>query len=104
MKTKYDPMKALSVPLTAYEKEIENAIAENTLVADPGMNSVLEKAARETLQAIRRGGMRPGAGRKARPHVRTTVLLAPNIRRKLERIAKSEGSLSAAVESLVKAA
>lgn len=104
MKTKYDPVRALKVPLTAYEQEVENAIDQNTLVADPGMNAVLQKAAKETLRMIRRGGKRPGAGRKARPHVRTTVLLAPSIRRKLERIAKSEGSLSAAVESLVKAA
>jgi hypothetical protein len=49
-----------------------------------------------------RGGSRPGAGRKPRPHVRTTLLLAPEVRDKLERLANRHGSMSLAAEAVIK--
>jgi hypothetical protein len=100
---KYSPVEALKVPLTAYEQAIEDAIDENAppQFADPEVIRRFRQAAVHTLQEMR-GGARPGAGRKSRPHVRTTVLLEPKLRRKLERLAKQQGSLSAAVEMLVR--
>ena len=62
----------------------------------------IQQAAKNTLHKLR-GGARQRAGRKSRPHVRTTVLLAPAIRKKLETLAIRDGSLSAAVEKLVQA-
>jgi hypothetical protein len=50
-----------------------------------------------------RGGKRPGSGRKSRAYVKTTVLLAPDVRGKLEILAKQAGSLSAAVEKAIMA-
>jgi len=104
-KNNYDPNKALGVLLTAYEQEIEDAIDETAQpeYSDAVTVNVFSQAARETLREMR-GGARLGAGRKPRPHVRTTVLLAPAIRRKLERLAKKKGSLSATVESLIESA
>ena len=46
---------------------------------------------------------RPGSGRKSRAYVKTTVLLAPDVRGKLEILAKQAGSLSAAVEKAIMA-
>jgi hypothetical protein len=96
---KYDPIKAFQVPLTPYEQEIEDA----TLQSAPELNEPLREAASETLRALR-GGKRAGSGRKPRPHIRTTVLLAPAARRKLDAMAKKKGSLSAAVEALLEQA
>lgn len=106
MKMKYDPKVALKVPLDSYEQEQEDAIDEASppAYADPDTVKKFRRAARESLREIQRGGARPGAGRKPRPHIRTTVLLDPKIRAKLDRLATREGSLSAAVEKLVKSA
>lgn len=99
---KYDVKKALKVPLTAYEKEIDDGLAGRR-TPRPALAEELQQAAKSTLRKIR-GGMRPGSGRKARAHVRTTVLLAPPLRKKLDAMAKREGSLSAAVEMLIRTA
>lgn len=99
---KYDVKKALEVPLSAYEKEIEGDLAGHR-TARPALAEELQQAAKSTLRKIR-GGMRTGSGRKPRTHVRTTVLLAPPLRRKLDAMATREGSLSAAVEKLIRAA
>lgn len=97
---KYDVQKALKVPLTPYEREIEDATGR---AVRPDLSEQLQRAAQKTLRKLR-GGVRTGAGRKARDHVRTTVLLAPPLRKKLEAMATREGSLSAAVEKLIRTA
>jgi len=106
MKKRYDVRKALAVPLTPEEQRWEDAIdaAEPPTYADAATVEKFAAAAGKALRELRRGGARAGAGRKPRPHVRTTVLLAPAVRAKLERLAKREGSLSAAVEKLVRSA
>jgi hypothetical protein len=100
---KYDVKKALTIPLSSYEQEIEDEVAGGQAFRRPDLAAEFEKAAQKTLIAIR-GGARKGAGRKGRPHIRTTVLLAPPLRRKLEVLATRDGSLSAAVEKLIQSA
>ena len=95
----YDVQKALIVPLSAYEREIDEAAAINSR-NDFADN--LKMSAIKTMSAIR-GGARPGSGRKPRAHIRTTVLLAPQLREKLDAMATREGSLSAAVEKMIQA-
>ncbi len=102
MKTKllknYDPLK---VKLTAYEQSIEDAIDENAIPdTDPAMLAEVREAAARALAKIR-GGKRAGAGRKSREYVKTTVLLAPAVRTRLELLAKESGSLSAAIEKAI---
>lgn len=98
---KYDVKKALKVPLSTYEKEIDDGLA-GCRTPHPALANELQRAAKSTLRKIR-GGMRHGSGRKPRAHVRTTVLLSPPLRKKLEAMAKREGGLSAAVEMLIRA-
>lgn len=89
------------VPLTPYEQSIEDAIDENA-IPDTSPELLVEvRAGLAALAVSLRGGKRPGAGRKAREHVKTTVLLSPAVRTKLESLAKNSGSLSAAVEKAV---
>ncbi|MEI8293729.1 MAG: hypothetical protein WCG66_07020 [bacterium] len=100
---KYNLKKSLSVPLTSYEQKIEDnlsSIRSNTL---PQEMQAVRQAASKALESMR-GGYRPGAGRKARPHVRTTLLLAPEVRDKLERLAKRHGNLSLAAEAVIRRA
>lgn len=53
----------------------------------------------------KRGGARPGAGRKPTEHVRMQILVKPDTRRKIERIAKKRKvTLSTVVEEAVLAA
>jgi len=50
----------------------------------------------------KRGGARPGAGRKPTDHVRMQILVKPEIRRKIERLAKRRKvTLSTVVEEAV---
>jgi hypothetical protein len=105
MKTKskkYDPSK---VKLTSYEKTIEKAkdVTSGPVPhASAAVLTGLRKAAASTLVSVR-GGKRTGAGRKPRAHVKTTILLAPNVRKKLEKLAKETGSLSSAAEKAIMA-
>jgi hypothetical protein len=98
---KYDPLKALDVSLNPLEREIEDGVGLIP-IDEADFEQKIQHAAKSTLHKLR-GGARQRAGRKSRPHVRTTVLLAPAIRKKLETLAIRDGSLSAAVEKLVQA-
>lgn len=95
----YDPLK---VKLTPHEQSIEDQIDENAPIqhASPEVLEQVRLAGQLALDRLR-GGKRPGSGRKAREYVRTTVLLAPEVREKLERLAEQYGSLSRAVEAAV---
>ena len=96
----YDPLK---VKLTADEQAIEDAIDENEIPeTDPVLLKEVREAAARALEKIR-GGRRAGAGRKSREYVKTTVLLAPAVRTRLELLAEESGSLSAAVEKAIMA-
>jgi len=56
MKNKYDPIKALKVPLTSYEQEIEDAIDPATSPKAPvEMLLAVQKAATTTLKEMRGG-------------------------------------------------
>ena len=98
----YDPRK---VKLTPYEQSIEDAVDESAPIpqATPEVLGNVREAMAESLRMLH-GGKRPGAGRKAREYVKTTVLLAPSVRRKLDQLAKRHGGLSRAVEAAVNAA
>lgn len=96
---KYDP---LAVKLTAYEQSIEDAMDENTPIPHASPEVIAEvRAGLAELAKSLRGGKRPGSGRKPRETRRTMVLLSPAARTRLEELAKSHGSLSAAVEKAV---
>ncbi len=103
MKTKpapnYDPIK---VQLTPYEQEIEDSIDETAplIHASAELLTEVRLAAKNTLKVIH-GGKRDGAGRKPREYVRTTVLLTPLVREKLETLALQHGGLSRAVEAAI---
>lgn len=103
MKRKYDPIRALKVPLTPYEKSIEDAIDP---AATPDTPSELLRAARsaaaDALKKLR-GGKREGAGRPPREYVKTSLLLSIKARAKLEKIARQTGTLSAAAEKAIAA-
>jgi hypothetical protein len=99
---KYNMKKSLSVPLTAYERAVEDALPATPRRAKGTQMAAVRKAAAEALKSMR-GGSRPGAGRKPRPHVRTTLLLAPEIRDKLERLAERHGkNMSLAAEDAIR--
>ena len=106
MKTKplkpYDP---LQVTLSPYEQAIEDGIEEQAPLvhATPEMMEEIRQAAQQALAKLR-GGKRTGSGRKPREYVKTTVLIAPDVRQKLTLLAKRHGSLSRAVEEAVRAA
>ena len=104
MKTKPRIKSVEEVPLTPYEQAIEDAIDENAPLQplSPERKAVSLAGARADLVEWR-GGKRPGSGRKPRAYVKTTVLLAPDVRGKLEILAKQAGSLSAAVEKAIMA-
>jgi hypothetical protein len=99
--TKYNVKKTLRVPLDADERKIENALPATHARAKAKQLAAIRRAAGETLLSMR-GGPRPGAGRKPRPHVRTTLLLAPEVREKLERLADRHGSMSLAAEAAIR--
>jgi hypothetical protein len=63
--------------------------------------TAIRMTATEALKSVR-GGSRPGAGRKPRPHVRTTLLLAPEVRDKLETLAHRHGNMSLAAEAAIR--
>lgn len=98
----YDPLK---VKLSPYEQSIEDGIDEHAplVPATPEMLEEVRQAAQRALAKLR-GGKRTGAGSKPREYVKTTVLIAPDIRQKLTLLAKRHGSLSRAVEEAVRAA
>ncbi len=98
---KYSLKKSLRVPLTASEQRIEDALPVSKTSPKSKQLAILRKAATETLKSLR-GGRRAGAGRKARPHVRTTLLLAPEVREKLEQLADRHGSMSLAAEAAIR--
>ena len=98
---KYNVKKSLRVPLDADERKIENALPATPARAKAKQLAAIRRAAGETLLSMR-GGPRPGAGRKPRPHVRTTLLLAPEVRDKLERLADRHGSMSLAAEAAIR--
>lgn len=98
---KYNAKKSLRVPLSAYEQQVENALPATPRRAKAPQMAAIRKAAAEALKSMR-GGSRPGAGRKPRPHVRTTLLLAPEVRDKLERLAGRHGNLSLAAEAAIR--
>ena len=98
---KYNAKKSLSVPLTAYEKAVEGALPAKPQRAKRTQMAAIRKAAAEALMSMR-GGSRPGAGRKPRPHVRTTLLLAPEVRDKLEKLADRHGNMSLAAEAAIR--
>ena len=106
MKTKplkpYDPLK---VTLSPYEQAIEDGIEAHSpqVHATPEMMEEIRQAAQQALAKLR-GGKRTGSGRKPREYVKTTVLIAPDVRQKLALLAKRHGSLSRAVEEAVRAA
>ena len=102
---KYDLKKSLDVPLTPYEQKIEDATDATAPSADTDSNLIAEATMGLREMGITlRGGARPGAGRKRRPHIRTTVLLDPALRHKLDQMAKTQGSMSAVVERLIRSA
>ena len=98
---KYNVKKSLRVPLDAEEQKIEDALPASPGHAKPKQMAAIRRAADEALRSLR-GGSRPGAGRKPRPHVRTTLLLAPEVRDKLERLADRHGSMSLAAEAAIR--
>lgn len=98
---KYNLKKSLCVPLDADEQKIEDALPSIPARAKAKQLAAIRRAAGETLLSMR-GGRRPGAGRKPRPHVRTTLLLAPEVRDKLERLAGRHGSMSLAAEAAIR--
>ncbi|MFM7374257.1 MAG: hypothetical protein ACKOAL_11355 [Chthoniobacterales bacterium] len=98
---KYNVKKSLRIPLGADEQKIESALPTTPAHAKPKQMAAIRRAAAEALRSMR-GGRRPGAGRKPRAHVRTTLLLAPEVRDKLERLADRHGSMSLAAEAAIK--
>jgi len=98
---KYNVKKALRVPLDAEEQKIEAALPSTPARAKAQQMTAIRQAATAALRSIR-GGRRAGAGRKPRPHVRTTLLLAPEVREKLERLADRHGSMSLAAEAAIR--
>ncbi len=104
MKTKRRIKTVEEVPLTAYEQSIENSLdATGGVVADAATLAAA-RAGLDHLATRLRGGSRPGAGRKPRAYVKTTVLLSPEGRAKLDRLATEYGSLSAAAERAIEKA
>jgi hypothetical protein len=100
---KYNVKKSLSVPLSPEEQQFEDRLPLVRSSAKPKEIEAIRQAATQALESIR-GGSRPGAGRKPRPHIRTTLLLAPEVRSKLERLALQHGSLSLAAEVVIRRA
>jgi len=100
---KYNVKKSLGVPLSSYEQQIEDNLSTLRSNTTAQQIQAVRQAASKTLESMR-GGYRPGAGRKPRAHVRTTLLLAPEIRDKLERLAERHGSLSLAAEVAIRGA
>lgn len=98
---KYNLKKSLSTPLTAYERQVEDALPSAPARAKAKQMAAIRQAAAQTLKSMR-GGRRVGAGRKPRPHVRTTLLLAPEVRDKLERLATRHGNMSLAAEAAIR--
>jgi hypothetical protein len=91
------------VPLSLYEQAIEDATVENAIPASDPALLAEARAGMARLAVSLRGGKRPGSGRKPRETRRTVVLLAPAVRERLEELAKTSGSLSAAVEKAIMA-
>ena len=100
---KYNIKKSLTIPLSSFEQQIEDSVDRLTSIATPKDLKALRDAGTKSLETLR-GGHRPGSGRKARPHVRTTSLLDPDVRKKLERLAERHGSLSQAAEVAIRCA
>jgi hypothetical protein len=98
----YDPLR---VKLSAFEQLIEDSLDESAPLvhATPELMEQVRQAAQRSLAKLR-GGKRAGAGRKPREYVKTTVLIAPDVRQKLTFLAARHGSLSRAVEEAVRAA
>jgi hypothetical protein len=90
-------------PLTAYEQAIEDATDPRAIPATPPEVLAAARAAAQAALKKLRGGKRPGAGRPARAYVKTSLLLSPAARAKLEKLAKKSGSLSAAAEAAIAA-
>lgn len=92
------------VPLSPYEQAIEDATDENAPLQpiSPEINEEFIAAARAALASMR-GGKRPGSGRKPRSYIKTALLLSPAARARLESLAKTSGSLSAAAEKAIMA-
>ena len=91
------------VPLSRYEQAIEDATVENAIPASDPALLAEARAGMARLAVSLRGGKRPGSGRQPRETRRTVVLLAPAVRERLVELAKTSGSLSAAVEKAIMA-
>ncbi len=91
------------VPLSPYEQSIEDATDENNIPESDPVLLAEARAAMATLASSMRGGKRAGSGRKPRESRRTVVLLSPAARTRLETLAKTSGSLSAAAEKAIMA-
>lgn len=98
---KYNLKKSLRVPLDEGEKEVEASLPTKPARAKPKQIAAIRQAATKALHSMR-GGSRPGAGRKPRAHIRTTLLLAPEVRDKLERLANLHGNMSLAAEAAIR--
>jgi len=98
---KYNVKKSLRVPLDEEERKIEAALPTKPAHSKPKQMAAIRQAATDALQSMR-GGSRPGAGRKPRAHIRTTLLLAPEVRDKLERLANLHGNMSLAAEAVIR--
>jgi len=98
---KYNLAKSMALPLSEFEKSVEEALPEARPVRRSKEVAAVKEAAARTLKELR-GGRRAGAGRKPRAHVRTTLLLAPEVREKLEALAARHGSMSLAAEAAIR--
>ncbi len=90
------------VPLTPEEQEIEDAIDPARIESATPAQLAEVRAALAELRERRRGGARPGAGRKPKAYVATMLNLTPEARATLERLAATEaGGMSAVVNRLL---
>lgn len=100
---KYNLAKSLAVPLSEFEQSVEDSLPQQRPAHRSKDLAAVQKSATQALKALR-GGRRAGAGRKPRPHVRTTLLLAPEVREKLQLLAARHGSMSLAAEAAIRQA
>ena len=88
-------------PLTPDEKEIEDSIDSSKL---PSASKAKLEEVRSGLGDLkrRRGGARPGAGRKPKDYVATMLNLTPEARSRLESLAEGQqGGMSGVVSRLL---
>lgn len=94
-------MKTKAKQLSKEEQAVEDAL--DPLSIRSATSETLDKV-RNGLEELRqrRGGKRPGAGRKPKPHTPTLLNLSPMARANLERMAAGQrGGMSAVVNRLL---